>query len=270
LLDRFENKQDEILALLLPPHHLINPFSFMLREEPGQRSLKKNLLLASSTASVAGMTNVVGVMAFLSFVSNITGHVATLAGKITEQNLAEVYTVLYWLFMFFFGAFISNFIVKSLDYKSAYFAHATPIVLEIIILLGVAVYGNDVYNGSEIQRETITGAVLFCMGLQNGLVSRISGGLIKTSHLTGLITDLGGELSDLLHPQVENTRVLREKIYIRLTVLAFFIIGGILGGYLFNLMGIATFFVIPLVLLTILLYDIYPVLLHRVRKWWIT
>jgi uncharacterized membrane protein YoaK (UPF0700 family) len=238
----------------------------MLREVSGQRSLKKNLMLASSTASVAGMTNVVGVIAFLSFVSNITGHVATLAGKITEQNLSEVYTVAYWLFMFFFGAFVSNFIVKSLDYKSTYFAHGAPIVLEIVMLLGVAVYGNDVYNGSEFQREVITGAVLFCMGLQNGLVSRISGGLIKTSHLTGMVTDLAAELSDLVHPYAENTRALREKIYIRLAVLGFFIFGGILGGLLFNMIGMATFFVIPLILITILLYDVYPVLVHRFLK----
>lgn len=238
----------------------------MLREIPGQRSLKKNLMLASSTASVAGMTNVVGVMAFLSFVSNITGHVATLAGKITEQNMAEVYTVAYWLFMFFFGAFVSNFIVRSFDYKSTYFAHGMPIVLEIVILLGVAVYGNDVYNGSEFQREATTGAVLFCMGLQNGLVSRISGGLIKTSHLTGMVTDLASELSELVHPHAETTNILKEKIYIRLTVIGFFIVGGILGGLLFNLIGMATFFVIPLVLITILLYDVYPVILHRMLK----
>lgn len=240
----------------------------MLREISGQGNLKKNLLLASSTASVAGMTNVVGVIAFLSFVSNITGHVATLAGEITEQNSGEVYKVLYWLSMFFFGAFASNFIVKSLDYKSAYFAHSIPIVLEIFILLGVAIYGKDVDNSSVVQREAVTGAVLFCMGLQNGLVSRISGGLIKSSHLTGLITDLAGELSDLLHPNVKNTSVLKDKIYVRLTILAFFIIGGLLGGYLFSLIGMATFFVIPLILSTILLYDIYPILLHRLRKWW--
>jgi uncharacterized membrane protein YoaK (UPF0700 family) len=257
-----------MLALLLPESSTHQLGIIMLREEPGKRSLKKNLMLASSTASVAGMTNVVGVIAFLSFVSNITGHVATLAGNITDQNLREVYTVVYWLSMFFFGAFISNFIVKSLDYKSAYVAHATPIVLEIVILLGVAVYGNDVYNGSKLQREVIAGAVLFCMGLQNGLVSRISGGLIKTSHLTGLITDLAGELSDLLHPHVHNTRALKEKIYIRLTVLAFFMIGGLLGGYLFNLIGMATFFVIPLILLTILLSDVYPVIFHRLKKNW--
>lgn len=249
-------------------HYLINQLLCMLREISGQRSLKKNLMLASSTASVAGMTNVVGVIAFLSFVSNITGHVATLAGKITEQDIGEVYTVLYWLFMFFFGAFVSNFIVKSLDYRSTYVAHSTPIVLEIVILLAVAFYGNDVGSMSDFQREAVTGAVLFCMGLQNGLVSRISGGLIKTSHLTGLITDLAGELSDLLHPHVKRTRELKDKIYIRVTVLAFFIIGGLIGGYLFGLIGMTTFFVIPFILSTILLYDIYPVLLHRIRKWW--
>jgi uncharacterized membrane protein YoaK (UPF0700 family) len=238
----------------------------MLREVPGERSLKKNLMLASSTASVAGMTDVVGLIAFLSFVSNLTGHVANLAGNIPERNLSDVFTMAYWLFMFFLGAFTSNFIVRSLEYKSMYRANATPILIEMVILTGVAFYGNSVYNGGEIQREGIAGAVLFCMGLQNGLVSRASGGLIKTTHMTGLITDLGVELAELLHPNVENTRTLREKIYIRLTILAFFIFGGVLGGYLFNLIGMRTFYVIPAILLTILLYDIYPVLLHRIRK----
>jgi uncharacterized membrane protein YoaK (UPF0700 family) len=238
----------------------------MLRDVSGQRSLKKNLMLASSTASAAGMTNVVGVIAFLSFVSNITGHVATLAGDLSEKNMGEVYTVIYWLFMFFFGAFISNFIVKSMEHRSTYLAHATPIILEVILLLGIAHFGIDKFTGSEVQREALTGAMLFCMGLQNGLVSRISGGLIKTSHLTGLVTDLGAELADLLHPRGINTRALREKIYIRLTVLAFFIIGGVLGGYLFNRIGMATFYVIPFILITILLYDIYPVILHRLWK----
>lgn len=238
----------------------------MLRDVEGERSLKTNLMLASSTAFVAGMTNVVGVLAFLSFVSNITGHVATLAGKISEKDMREVYIVGYWLLMFFLGAFLSNFIVKSLEHKSTYRAHSTPIILEAIILFGVGLYGNDTYNGSDLQREVITGAILFSMGLQNGLVSRISGGLIKTSHLTGLITDLGSDISDLLHPRVSNTIGLRDKIFIRLTVLFFFIAGGVSGAYLFNLIGLTAFYLIPVILITILLADIYPIIIHRFRK----
>nr|WP_222597103.1 DUF1275 family protein [Chitinophaga pinensis] len=98
------------------------PNFYMLREIPGQRSLKKNLMLASSTASVAGMTNVVGVLAFLSFVSNITGHVATLAGKLTEQNMEEVYTVAYWLFMFFSGL-LSPILLSGLSITRALILH---------------------------------------------------------------------------------------------------------------------------------------------------
>ena len=78
----------------------------MLKAIKEQRTLKQNLMLASSTAFVAGVTNVAGMLAFLAFTSNITGHVANLAKHIVEQNYHQMIIFLVWLMMFFAGAFI--------------------------------------------------------------------------------------------------------------------------------------------------------------------
>ena len=235
----------------------------MLRQSKDDRTLKANLMLASSTAFVAGVTNVAGVIAFLAYTTNITGHVALLARKVTAQELDEVITVFSWLFMFFFGAFVSHFLVRSYEQTSKYKAHAFPILLETIILLAVAIYGNHFFGSSEIERQVIIGAILFSMGLQNSLVSTISGGLIKSSHLTGLFTDFGADLAEWLHPKTAKPDVLRNRLYIRITVLGFYFLGGLIGGYLFELYNFKVFYFIPVILVSILMYDISDIVFYR-------
>ncbi|MBB5395877.1 YoaK family protein [Mucilaginibacter sp. AK015] len=238
----------------------------MLRQSKNDRTLKENLLLASSTAAVAGITNVVGMVAFLAFTSNITGHVANLARHIVEQNFAQIIIFLVWLFMFFAGAFVSSFIIRSYEERSYYRAHSAPVIIEIIILLFVAIYGHNFYEETQTEREIVIAAILFSMGLQNSMVSIVSGGLIKSTHLTGLFTDLGGDISDWYHPRSTKAEGTKNKIYIRLTVLGFYFLGGIIGGYFFNLYEFAIFYFIPLILLTILYYDLSTVARHKLMR----
>jgi uncharacterized membrane protein YoaK (UPF0700 family) len=238
----------------------------MLRRSKDDRTLKENLLLASSTAFIAGATNVIGVIAFLAFSANITGHVANLARHVAENNWHEIVLFFIWLLLFFMGAFISNFLIRSGQDKSNYWAHSRPVIVEIIVLLFVAVYGDQFYAESQTEREVIIGALIFSMGLQNSMVSTVSGGLIKSSHLTGLFTDLGGDVSEWLHPASKKTKIVRNRIYIRLTVLAFYFLGGLAGGYFFNAYGFVIFYFIPLILLTILYYDISTVALYKLMR----
>lgn len=238
----------------------------MLRKLKEERSLKDNLLLASSTAFVAGMTNVAGVIAFLSFTSNITGHVAMLAQKIVNKEHHDVMVYALWLLMFLLGAFTANFITKSYSKKGSYRAHSVPVFLEVIVLFVVAVYGHNFYTETQTEREIIISAMLFSMGLQNGLVSTISGGLVKTTHLTGLFTDLGGELSEYLHTEKGKRSAVKQRLAIRFTILSFYLAGGIIGGIMFEAYDFRIFYFIPLILLTILYYDISEVILYRIAK----
>lgn len=231
----------------------------MLRQHKDKRTLKQNLMLASSTAFVAGIIDVCGLLAFLAFTSNVTGHVANLAKNIIAQNFDSIIIFVIWLLAFMMGAFTSNFIMKSVRPISYYKAHSIPIVLEIFVLLFVALYGNNFYRETTQERQIVIGALLFAMGLQNSLASNISGGLVKSTHLTGLFTDLGSELADWFHPATENREEVRNKIFVRLTILGFFIFGGAIGGYFFNLYEFKVFYFVPIILVTILFYDLLPI-----------
>jgi uncharacterized membrane protein YoaK (UPF0700 family) len=238
----------------------------MLRVSKDKRTLKENLMLASSTAFVSGATNVAGFIAFLAFTTNITGHVATLARHVAENNWHEMILFLIWLLLFFMGAFVSNFLIRSAWNKSTYWAHSRPVILEIVILLFVAVYGDQFYAESQTEREIIIGAIIFSMGLQNSMVSTVSGGLIKSSHLTGLFTDLGSDVSEWLHPISKKKEIVKHRIYVRLTILTFYFLGGSAGGYFFNAYGFVVFYFIPVILLTILYYDLSDVALHKLMQ----
>ena len=238
----------------------------MLRNSNSDRTLRENLMLASSTAFVSGIINVAGAIAFLAFTSNITGHVANLARHAIQQNFTDLIVLLAWLFAFFAGAFISSFMIRSLSHRSHYYAHAMPIVLEILVLLFVAFYGDNFYRETGTERAIVTGAVLFSMGLQNSMVSALSGGLIKSSHLTGLFTDLGSDIAVWLHPASERKEITKNKIYLRLTILFCYFLGGLAGAYFFEKFEFVIFYFIPLILLTILYYDLAPFALHRLMR----
>ncbi|WP_158796134.1 YoaK family protein [Pedobacter sp. L105] len=238
----------------------------MLRNTKEARSLKENLMLASSTAFVAGIINVAGLIAFFAFSSNITGHVANLAKNIVDFDLSDVISLSLWLLAFFSGAFVSSYIIRSYNYRSQYRAHSLPIVIETVVLFMVALYGNHIYKGSQQESEVIIGFILFSMGLQNGMVSIISGGLVKSSHLTGLITDMGAEAAEYIHPKSNQPAVVKNKLYVRVTILSFYILGGLVGAYFFYLFKFKVFYVAPAVLLTILAYDLLPLFSHRIAS----
>ncbi|WP_143961031.1 YoaK family protein [Litoribacter populi] len=227
----------------------------MLRNDQKKRSTKDNLMLAGSTATAAGMVNVASVVAFFAFTSNVTGHVAILAEEIVKGHWHQVYIVLIWLLLFLFGAFLANYLIYSVVRKGTYVAHSVPVIIEIIVLLGVAFYGHNYYSETLRETEWLVGALLFCMGLQNSLVSTITGGVVKTTHVTGLFTDLGAELSQWFHPKTESTKILKDRLTLRFTILSFYIFGGLVGGWFFLRFDFHVFYLVAAIMLFVAYYD---------------
>ena len=225
----------------------------MLRQARHERTLKQNLALASSSAFVSGVINVAGLVSFFAFTSSISGHMANMAKNLVTQNMYEILLFLGWLLLFFCGSFLASFTVRSFSGKHQYRAHAFPVVLEILILLFVAIYGHHFYEETKIEREVVISCTIFAMGLQTGLVAIVSGGLIKSTSLAGLFTDLGSEVAEYYHIGTVKDPEIRNRIYVRLTVLGFYALGGLAGGFFFNQYEFAVFYFVPIILILILL-----------------
>jgi uncharacterized membrane protein YoaK (UPF0700 family) len=228
----------------------------MLNKLNKERSFKSNMLLACFTAFTAGMTNIAGVMACYAFTSNVTGHAVNFAHHMLTGKFFEMFVVVGWLMAFILGAGIAHFLIRSYEYKGPYFAHALPIFVVLCLLIFIGIYGNYFHEDSEKDILILSCVLLLTMGMQNSAVNTISEGKIKTSHLTGLFTDLGADLSEWLHPKTSSSRQLIEKIQLRTSILVFYIVGALAGGWLFTKIHFATFYTIAATLVILIMYDI--------------
>lgn len=108
----------------------------------------------------------------------------------------------------------------------------------------------------------------FIMGLQNALITKRSNAEIRTTHITGLVTDLGIELGNLVYinrsfPEAKKVRANRGKIGNHLKLLGSFVLGALSGAWGFKAVGyIAT---VPLALVLVALV-VRPVLFDF-RAW---
>lgn len=97
-------------------------------------------------------------------------------------------------FFFFIGSFTSSLLVEYITKRNSNYTYIVPTAIEAFILLAVGIFGQQLIIENS---NLIACILLFAMGLQNSLVTRISNAVVRTTHLTGLFTDLGIELSQL-------------------------------------------------------------------------
>jgi len=156
-------------------------------------------------------------------------------------------------------------LIVSFIGRNQRFSYVIPILVEMAILFGVAIFGYR-YDGSLIAKEIFAGGLLFAMGLQNSLVSMVSGSVVRTTHLTGTFTDLGIELGQLFQKTAEDKKVLKSRIKLRSAIIFFFMCGALAGAYLFKLLSFHAFFIPLAILAFTLLADVYRITFKRYYK----
>jgi uncharacterized membrane protein YoaK (UPF0700 family) len=192
----------------------------MFRHKGKSRTLKHNLRIASVLSFVAGIVNVAGFLSVQRLTTNVTGHFAFFVDEIFKFNLWEGFIYFLYIFFFFLGSFISNVIVEIVSKINDKLIYIIPIFIESLILFLVAFFGEFLISKNP---NLLAFSLLFAMGLQNSLVTTISNATVRTTHLTGLFTDLGIELSQLFFYKKNDQKLkLFASIKLRLTIISFF------------------------------------------------
>ena len=171
----------------------------------------------------AGMVNA---MAYLSFssqaVSHTTGSITLASVSMATGDWRSVWHLLVVVLAFMAGAFLSGLIVKgeSLRLRRGY---GVILLLESLLLVGSFwLYQRNSFNGQLV-------ASLAC-GLQNAMVSTFSGAVLRTTHMTGIVTDIGAKLGRWLRGAPMDKR----RLVLYLLLLVGFFSGGWLGARLFQ------------------------------------
>lgn len=235
----------------------------MLRHTGQRRSFAHNLRLAILLCLNAGFINAAGFIAFAVLTTNVTGHAALLAVNLATGQFRSVRMIALWLFLFLAGAFTSSFYIGRVG-RDKSFAYTLPIIAIIVLILLIAVFGYT-YRYTLPETEYFAGSLLFAMGMQNALVSMVSGSVVRTTHLTGMFTDLGIDLSSALLYRKNLSPSAKRRIILRLTIIVFFLLGGLIGGISFLYMHFVAFYIPAGLLLIVLFYDYFRLRVKQIR-----
>lgn len=227
----------------------------MFRHQGKSRTLQHNLRIATVLSFVAGIVNVAGFLAIHQLTTNVTGHFALFINDVSHVKVWEGTVFLIYILSFLLGSFTSSFLIENYHSTKKLNVFVLPTLLEVVLLVFVAIASNFFLQHYP---NVIACVLLFSMGLQNSFVTKISGAIVRTTHLTGLFTDLGIELSQLFFPKNHpNKKHLIATIKLRSYIICFFFLGGLIGGFLFSKLALElnTLLLAALVLLSSLFYD---------------
>lgn len=236
----------------------------MFRRRAKTRTFRHNKVIASALSFVAGVVNIVGILSLHYMATNVTGHFGFLIEETLQLDYKGFLIYFLYIFFFFLGSFVSNFLVEAVDKINERYIYIIPAFIESLLLIFIALFGDSLI---EENSHIIAYTLLFAMGLQNALVTLISNAIVRTTHLTGLFTDLGIEMSQLLFYKKRRHRVkLVSTIYLRLRIVAYFFVGGIVGGVLYNYFSFYVLLVPSALLLFGMFYDYLKVRMIQFRK----
>ncbi len=166
----------------------------MFSREGSARSDGQNRRVAGYLACVGGFVNSSGFVLIGTFTSHVTGNVGRLANDAATGQFAAAIAAFSLVLCFFAGAFCASLIIENRVFGGAASrAYAGALGAETVLLLVFT--GLSYLTVGVHARVQDAEAALLCaaMGMQNALVTRLSGAIVRTTHLTGVVTDLGIE-----------------------------------------------------------------------------
>lgn len=217
-----------------------------------ERSEATDRHLAMTLAFVAGAMNAGGLIAVGQYTSHMSGIVSAIADNLALGAWGLAGAGLAALLSFAGGAAVSAWLINWGRRHRDGMLYALPLLLEAALLAGFGVAGMALADGIGFTGLAIL-LLCFIMGLQNATITKVSGARMRTTHVTGIVTDLGIELGKLAywnrHGEAPGDRVRGDRVKLRLLagLLGAFLLGGILGALGFSMVGFAA--ALPLALL---------------------
>lgn len=243
------------------------PLFYLRRLTGSQRSEKANRHLARYLAFIAGATNAGGLLAVGHYTSHMSGIISTMADDFALTRMQFVLDGFVSVLSFLTGAFLTTLLVRWARSRRFESEYALPLIIEAGMLIAFGAKGRIFTGGRAMD---IIVLLCFTMGLQNAIISKISDSVIRTTHLTGMVTDIGIALGRIISRQYKDDPggidAPQEWSKLRLlgSLIVLFFVGGVVGALGFKYVGFL--FTLPLAAILVLL-AVMPVVddLNRTR-----
>ncbi|MFN7858065.1 MAG: YoaK family protein [Acidovorax sp.] len=233
------------------------------------RTVATNRVLGQLLAFNAGAVNAGGFLVLQLYTSHMTGFMSMLADSLVLGNMALVLGAVGALLAFTSGAATTAIMVNWARQRRLHSSYALPLLLVALLMLAFGLVGAVTLDWSTLFAVPATVLLLsFMMGVQNATVTTMSGAQIRTTHMTGVVTDLGLELGNKLYWSRTGTapkaqwNASQERLRLFASLLGMFFLGGVAGAAGFKHVGFV--FVVPLAVVLLVL-SLPPLWADRAR-----
>lgn len=165
-------------------------------------SFAQQTRLAITLAWIAGYTNILTVLTCGTVTSHVTGTVSQWGSDLVQGKWSALVFVSYLLAMFLLGAMLSSLCTETGRRRGWESIYILPMTVQAMLLAAFAI-GVELHEYATIESGAMlyamTGLASVAMGLQNATITRISGGVVRTTHMTGVFTDFGLETIQFLY-----------------------------------------------------------------------
>lgn len=233
------------------------------------RTPRLNGVLGSLLAFNAGAVNAGGFLVVAMYTSHMSGFVAMLADNLVLGQTTLVLAAFGALLFFVSGAATTALLVNAARRHQLRSEYALPLALEAMLMLLFGLLGGFLlHHRTPFALPVIVPLLAFIMGLQNALMSKASSSQIRTTHMTGVITDLGIEFGKMLYwnrAEVPGRHVAANRGRLQLlgAILGMFFLGGLYGAAGFQYVGFIC--IVPLAVILLLLS--LPPLIDDVQRY---
>lgn len=225
----------------------------LLRRGPS-RSHEIDRQLACILAGVAGALNTAAFHAVGFFSANMTGNASALSNRAASGQWWSGAFYLGIVLMFIAGASASTLLIHAGQRRHAHGIYAIAILAEALLMTLLGLFEwlvPSLHRGAAL----ILG-LAFLMGIQNAVVTLISDARVRTTHISGMSTDIGielGVLFDLMRgrPISGDAHAYRAKLQLHVLTVLSFVVGGMAGVLIYGLIGSALLFVAAALLFTL-------------------
>ncbi|MDE2604834.1 MAG: DUF1275 domain-containing protein [Burkholderiales bacterium] len=217
-------------------------FAFIRGWADVDRTTQANVRLGAFLAFVAGATNAGGFLAVGQYTSHMTGLLSSVADNLVLGRFTLVVAAAGAILAFIGGAMTTAILVNWALRRRLHSAYGLPLFLESLALLLFGVAGASIGVYEPLFAPLTVILLCFIMGLQNAVITKISRAEIRTTHVTGLVTDIGIELGKLVYinpreggrdPVLAN----RRKLRIHGLLVMCFLTGSLAGALGFKHVG---------------------------------
>ncbi|HKS32590.1 MAG TPA: YoaK family protein [Enterobacteriaceae bacterium] len=209
----------------------------MLVKFKRSRSHDEDRRLALWLATAAGLLNAMALGAFGFFPSHMSGNTSQLSSEVSTTDIRNIIFFGTIIIAFVFGSVVSRLLVIWGQIKNVRTVFCQVLMLEGLALIGISLY--EIYSHTPTSNREIIVLLCFLMGVHNSTSSQLSNGRVRSTHITGTLTDAGIAFASVLAAMLRrdfsrDSEGQKSQLLTHTITISSFLTGGIAGLVLFQ------------------------------------